>query len=29
MEWDLFNPIPEFNYTHMKNKIDVSELENP
>ena len=29
MEWDLFNPIPEFNYTHMKNKIEVSELENP
>ena len=29
MEWDLFNPIPEFNYTHMKNKIDVSALENP
>ena len=29
MEWDLFNPIPDFNYTHMKHKIDVSQLENP
>ena len=29
MDWDLFNPIPDFNYTHMKHKIDVSQLENP
>ena len=29
MEWDLFNPKPQFNYTHMSHKIDVSELENP
>jgi len=29
MEWDLFNPKPDFNYTHMKHKIDVSQLENP
>jgi len=27
MTWDLFNPIPEFNYSNMK--IDVSTLENP
>ena len=29
MEWDLFNPKPDFNYTHMKHKIDVEQLENP
>jgi len=29
MDWDLFNPRPDFNYTHMKHKIDVSQLENP
>ena len=29
MEWDLFNPKPDFNYTHMKHKIDVSQLQNP
>ena len=29
MDWDLFNPRPDFNYIHMKHKIDVSQLENP
>lgn len=29
MEWDLFNPIPNFNYTHMETNLDVDILENP
>jgi len=29
MTWDLFNPQPTFNYSHMNTKIDVSALENP
>ena len=27
--WDLFNPIPKFNYNTMSKKIDVESLENP
>ena len=27
--WNLFNPIPNFNYTHMSHKIDVELLDNP
>jgi len=29
MEWDLFNPIPTFNYQHMSKKLDIESLENP
>jgi DNA repair exonuclease SbcCD ATPase subunit len=29
MTWDLFNPIPNFNYNNMPNNIDLSTLENP
>ena len=29
MEWNLFNPIPKFNYQHMSKKLDVASLENP
>jgi DNA repair exonuclease SbcCD ATPase subunit len=29
MKWDLFNPIPEFNYKHMETKLDITTLENP
>ena len=29
MKWDLFNPKPEFNYTKMSSKLDMSTLENP
>ena len=29
MKWDLFNPIPEFNYKEMSTKLDVELLENP
>ena len=29
MKWDLFNPKPEFNYTYMSTKLDVSTLDNP
>jgi DNA repair exonuclease SbcCD ATPase subunit len=29
MGWDLFNPIPDFNYNYMATKIDVDVLENP
>ena len=29
MEWDLFNPMPNFNYTHMETNLDVDILENP
>ena len=29
MEWDLFNPKPEFNYKDMAHKLDTSVLENP
>lgn len=29
MKWDLFNPIPNFNYNHMSNKLDIESLENP
>jgi len=29
MEWDLFNPIPNFNYNHMSKNIDIESLENP
>ena len=29
MEWDLFNPIPDYNYKTMAHKLDTSTLENP
>jgi DNA repair exonuclease SbcCD ATPase subunit len=29
MKWDLFNPIPYFNYNHMSKKLDIESLENP
>jgi len=29
MSWDLFNPLPKFNYNNMPNKIDFSGLDNP
>lgn len=29
MKWDLFNPKPQFNYTKMPLKLDMSTLENP
>ena len=29
MKWDLFNPIPTFNYKHMATKLDTATLENP
>jgi DNA repair exonuclease SbcCD ATPase subunit len=29
MKWDLFNPIPEFNYKQMTTKLDITTLENP
>ena len=29
MTWDLFNPIPNFNYNNMSKNIDPSVLENP
>jgi len=29
MSWDLFNPLPKFNYSKMPNKIDFSGLDNP
>ena len=29
MKWDLFNPIPEFNYTKMAKNLDISTLDNP
>ena len=29
MEWDLFHPFPEFNYSNMASKLDVATLENP
>ena len=29
MKWDLFNPIPDFNYKQMSTKLDVELLENP
>ena len=29
MKWDLFNPHPKYNYTHMVTKLDTSTLENP
>ena len=29
MKWDLFNPIPTFNYKKMATKLDTSTLENP
>lgn len=28
-EWDLFNPMPKFNYDNMSKKLDVSLLDNP
>jgi DNA repair exonuclease SbcCD ATPase subunit len=28
-EWDLFNPMPKFNYDTMSKKLDVSLLDNP
>ena len=28
-EWNLFNPIPEYNYRNMATKLDISQLENP
>jgi DNA repair exonuclease SbcCD ATPase subunit len=29
MNWDLFNPKPEFNFTNMATKLDISTLDNP
>lgn len=29
MKWDLFNPIPDFNYRTMANKLDLTTLDNP
>ena len=29
LEWNLFNPKPDFNYTKMATKLDISQLENP
>ena len=29
MKWDLFNPHPEYNYTYMSTKLDISTLDNP
>jgi DNA repair exonuclease SbcCD ATPase subunit len=29
MKWDLFNPIPTYNYKHMATKLDITSLENP
>lgn len=29
MKWDLFNPIPDFNYKIMNHKLDTSILDNP
>jgi len=29
MKWDLFNPLPDFNYKKMPNKIDIESLDNP
>lgn len=29
MTWDLFNPIPEFNYKEMAHNLDTTTLENP
>ena len=29
MKWDLFNPIPKYNYKHMATKLDITTLENP
>jgi len=28
-EWDLFNPMPKFNYDNMSKKLDLSLLDNP
>ena len=28
-EWDLFNPMPKFNYDNMSKKLDVTLLDNP
>ena len=29
MEWDLFHPFPDFNYSNMATKLDIAALENP
>lgn len=29
LTWNLFNPKPEFNYTKMSSKLDITQLENP
>jgi DNA repair exonuclease SbcCD ATPase subunit len=29
MKWDLFNPIPQFNYNYMTTKLDTTTLDNP
>ena len=29
MNWDLFNPRPDFNYTNMSTKLDITSLDNP
>lgn len=29
IEWDLFNPKPEFNFRKMATKLDISQLDNP
>ena len=29
MKWDLFNPMPDFNYKNMNHKLDTTILENP
>ena len=29
MKWDLFNPMPEFNYKNMPTNLDTTTLDNP
>ena len=29
MKWDLFNPLPTFNYKHMAKKLSITTFENP
>lgn len=29
MKWDLFNPLPDFNYNRMPKKLDIESLDNP
>ena len=29
LEWNLFNPKPDYNYSNMASKLDISQLDNP